>query len=106
MKTQVPKAEIKLIMRQLIEKYKPEKIILFGSAAKGNFRTDSDLDFMIVKQTTKNKAERMREVSSLVSRKTPADFLVYTPEEIKRRLAIGDYFVEDVLKEGKVLYEG
>jgi hypothetical protein len=61
---------------------------------------------MIVKTTTKSKAERMREVASLVSRKTPADFLVYTPQELKRRLAIGDYFIEDILKEGKVLYEG
>lgn len=106
MRRQIPKAEIQFITRQLIEKYKPEKIILFGSAAKGRFRVGSDLDFVIIKKTAKNKAERMRKVASLVRKKTPADFLVYTPQEVKRRLAIGDYFIEDVLKEGKTLYEG
>ena len=106
MKRQIPEAEIRSITGQLIEKYKPEKIILFGSAAKGKFRVGSDLDFMIVKETKKAKVERMREVVGLVNKKTPADFLVYTPQEIRRRLAMGDYFIEDVFKEGKVLYEG
>lgn len=43
--------EINSISRQIIEKYKPQKIILFGSAVWGNFTRDSDLDFLIVKKT-------------------------------------------------------
>src|SRR3990172_3548139 len=104
MKRQNIETEIQTITKQIVEKYKPEKVILFGSAARGEFKPESDLDFLIIKKTSKKKVERMREIADLVSRKTPSDFLVYTPEELEKRLSIGDYFVEDVLKEGRILY--
>ena len=44
--------EIQSITKQLIEKYGPEKIILFGSAARGETRPDSDADFLIIKKQT------------------------------------------------------
>lgn len=97
--------EIESITAQLIEKYKPEKIILFGSAARGNATPDSDLDFLIIKNDTPYKGrDRMIEVSRLIDRNLPADFLVYHPEEFEKRLAMGDPFLEMVVAEGKVLY--
>jgi len=44
--------EINYITRQIIEKYKPEKIILFGSAARGELNLNSDADFLIIKKET------------------------------------------------------
>jgi predicted nucleotidyltransferase len=97
--------EIESITAQLIEKYKPEKIILFGSAARGDATPDSDLDFLIIKNDTPYKGrDRMIEVSRLIDRNLPADFLVYRPEEFEKRLAMGDPFLELVVAEGKVLY--
>jgi predicted nucleotidyltransferase len=97
--------EIESITAQLIEKYKPEKIILFGSAARGDATPDSDLDFLIIKNDTPYKGrDRMIEVSRLIDRNLPADFLVYRPEEFEKRLAMGDPFLEMVVAEGKVLY--
>jgi predicted nucleotidyltransferase len=98
-------SEIVSITAQLIEKYKPEKIILFGSAARGDSTPDSDADFLIIKKDTPYKGrDRMIEVSRLIKRNIPADFLIYRPDEFEKRVAIGDPFLEMILEEGKVLY--
>lgn len=97
--------EIESITQQLIKKYQPEKIILFGSAAWGKFSPDSDLDFLLVKRDTPYYGvDRMREVERLVETALPCDFLVGRPSEIKKRLRLGDPFVKQILEEGKVLY--
>ena len=97
--------EIESITAQLVEKYKPEKIILFGSAARGEVTPDSDVDLLIIKSDTPHYgADRIMEVSSLIQRDVPVDFLVYRPDEFERRLRLGDPFIELIVKEGKVLY--
>lgn len=97
--------EIENITTQVIEKYNPEKIILFGSAARGELTSDSDADFLIIKKVTPYYgADRIRELSRTVDRNIPVEFLVYRPEEFKKRVEMGDPFLKAVLKEGKVLY--
>ena len=99
--------EIKKIVRQIARKYKPEKIILFGSFAWGNPTQDSDVDLFIVKNTKKAKGERLAKVEEILSdRKIPLDILVYTPNEVKERLSLGDFFIEDIVKKGKLIYAG
>ncbi len=96
--------QIDSITQQLIEKYKPETIILFGSAATGRMTRDSDLDFLIIKDDKKDHYDRLVEVSKLVKRNIATDFLVYTPQEFSERLRLGDPFIKSILAEGKVLY--
>jgi len=97
--------EIQSITKQLIEKYGPEKIILFGSAARGDTGPDSDADFLIIKeQTPYYGSDRIRELSPIIERNIPVDFLVYRPEEFEKRLEMGDPFLKAILKEGRVLY--
>ena len=103
--TQSLRAAIESITTQLIQKYKPEKIILFGSAARGDAASGSDVDFLIIKSDTPSfSADRIMEVSSLIERDVPVDFLIYRPEEFEKRVSIGDPFIGMILKEGKVLY--
>jgi predicted nucleotidyltransferase len=97
--------EIESITVQIVEKYRPEKIILFGSAAKGEFTPDTDADFLIVKKETPlYGADRIRELSHLIERNIAVDFLIYRPEELNQRMEMGDPFLKAVLEEGKVLY--
>ena len=97
--------EIENITAQIIQKYNPDKIILFGSAASGNLHSDSDADFLIIKQDTPYYgAERIRELSRLIERDIPVDFLIYRPDEFEKRLKMGDPFLKIIIKEGKVLY--
>ncbi len=96
--------EINNITAQLIEKYKPEKIILFGSAAWGEGEIN-DIDLLIVKSETPYYGiDRMRELDRIIERNIAADMLVYRPEEVDERLEMGDPFIKKILKEGKVLY--
>ncbi len=96
--------QINSIKNQLIKKYHPQKIILFGSAVSGKMTTDSDLDFMVVKDDNKSRHDRMVEVYRLIDKDIAADFLVYTPKELVTRVKMGDPFIKSVLSEGKVLY--
>lgn len=96
--------QIDSITSQLIQKYKPEKIILFGSAAGGSMTPDSDLDFFIVKDDKQDHYHRMVEVYRLVDKEIAADFIIYTPQEFSERLKMGDPFIKSIISEGKVLY--
>ncbi|MBI4725774.1 nucleotidyltransferase domain-containing protein [candidate division TA06 bacterium] len=99
------KKEIESIAGQLVEKYHAQKVILFGSAARGGFGPDSDLDFLIIKQDVPaNRRERMREVRRLIEKRVPADYFVYTREELENRLRLGDPFLKAVIADGRVLY--
>ena len=99
------KDEIQEITKQIIEKYHPEKIILFGSAARGETDSGSDADFLIIKQDTPHYgADRISELSRIIKRNIPVDFLIYRPGEFNKRVEMGDPFLKSILKEGKVLY--
>lgn len=93
------------VVETIKKKYKPEKIILFGSAARGKIRKWSDADLVIIKKTKKGFYDRIEEVSTLVEHKIPLDFLVYTPEEFQA-MSEWNYFVQkEILAKGKILYE-
>ena len=99
--------EIKAITNQIIKKYKPQKIILYGSFARGDFRKDSDIDMLIVKESKKPRPERASDVYRLtweVERTLPFEPLVFTPKELAERIKLGDPFFLTILKEGKVLH--
>ena len=92
------------IKTQLISKYKPEKIILFGSSAWGEDDAD-DIDIFILKRDVPYYgADRLTEVYRLVDVDAPVDFVVYKPEEAEERLSLGDPFIKKIFKAGKVLY--
>ena len=99
--------EITLISNLIRDQYKPEKIILFGSAVRGEMKENSDLDFFIIKKTTKLRHHRSADVYRL-TRNTesqhPVDFIVYTPKEFQKQIEIGDFFIENILNQGKVIY--
>lgn len=96
------------IVKRLVEGYAPQKVILFGSYARGEAEEDSDIDLLIIKDTEKPPLERWQEVKRLLrdcSRRASVSPLVYTSEEIAHRLSVKDFFIEEVLEEGIVLYE-
>lgn len=96
--------EINSIRDQLIEKYKPEKIILFGSAAWGKGEIN-DIDLLIIKKDIPYYgADRVTELYHILSVEASVDYIVYKPEEAEERLSLGDPFIKKIFKEGKVLY--
>lgn len=98
--------EIQNIVEQLIRLYKPEKIVLFGSLAEGRIHQGTDIDLFIVKSDVpETGVDRIRQLDGLINYRLATDFIVYRPEELDRRLKMGDPFVKNILDNGKVLYE-
>ena len=97
--------ELNKIVKQIKEKYKPEKIILFGSFAWGKPEKGSDVDLLVVKNTKKDPLQRAYEIRKIIDPIFPFDILVFNSQEIKKRLKMGDFFIEKIINQGKVLYE-
>jgi len=94
------------ILQTLISQYQPEKIILFGSMAEGGVKVWSDLDLVIIKETTKPFLQRLKEVALLCRSSVGVDFLVYRPSEFEQMIAEENPFIlQEVVNKGKVLYE-
>lgn len=89
---------------ELLRRYDPDQIILFGSRARGQADAYSDYDVMVIKRTDRPFLERLRDmVPYLAEFDRPAEILVYTPEEFARMREIGLGWV--VQREGVLLYE-
>jgi len=97
----------KEIVSKLVKDYNPEKIILYGSYAAGNYNDDSDIDLLIIKETEDRFIDRwvaVRKILTDRNRKIPLEPLVLTPYEISSRLERGDQFIAEILDKGKLLY--
>lgn len=95
-------------VKGIVAELKPEKIILFGSYAHGNPTPDSDVDLLIVMNTSlKRQVDRYILVSDLLDpRQFPLDIIAHTPAEIKRALSLkGNFFIREITANGKALYE-
>lgn len=97
--------EMDRIVPLIRDRYKPEKIIAFGSFVEDKVGPWSDLDLAIIKRTDKHFIDRLIEVSHLVGPGVAVDFLVYTPGEFKE-MAQTNYFVrEEIVGKGRILYD-
>ena len=96
-------------IKRIVSELKPEKIILFGSYAYGNPTPDSDVDLFVVIETNGKNKEMYRAVSRLLyPRQFPVDIIVKTPTEVEAALKGGidnGFFIREILKKGKVLYD-
>lgn len=98
---------INYIVEKIIREIKPEKIILFGSYAKGDFDSDSDLDLFIIKDDEEPSRAIRRKIDALLrGRKFAVDLLVRKPEEVEWNFkARNPFYLYHIFRDGKVLYE-
>ena len=105
MKTQI-QDQLEEVTKRIVQEFNPQRIIVFGSQAYGQPTHDSDVDLLIVMESDERPATRAMRVSKLLRpRPFPMDILVRTPQEIQQRLEMGDYFIQEIMERGKVLYE-
>jgi predicted nucleotidyltransferase len=101
------KTVIQRILQKLIAEYTPYKVILFGSYAYGVPGRDSDIDLLIIKETSDRFIDRWATVQRILTgthHSLPVETFVLTPQEVENRLAAGDQFIAEILERGKVLY--
>lgn len=101
----VSMSEIQSLVDTIAEKFNPDKVILFGSYARGDSRSWSDVDLLVVMDTTD-----MIEAGVEIRRELPRtsfglDVIVRPQREVDRRLGMNDWFINEIMAEGKALYE-
>jgi len=93
------------IAGKISERFKPQKIVLFGSYAYGVPGPESDIDLLIVMDTDLREIQQSQKIRQYLNPLFGIDLIVYTPEHLAKRLEWGDSFVEEIITKGKVLYE-
>jgi len=97
--------EIDKMVRRIIKRFKPEKIILFGSHGKGTAGPDSDVDLLVVMPVSGSKREKAIEIGvALHGIRIPKDIIVTTPEEFEWRKEVVETIERPAALEGKILY--
>ncbi len=100
-------AKIDEMVRRIVAAVNPDKIILFGSHARGDAGPDSDVDLLIVAPTEVGFFERALPVyKALRGMGIPKDIIWATPDEVEDWSRVKSYVLTTAVREGKVLYEG
>jgi predicted nucleotidyltransferase len=94
------------MVSRIREAMQPERIVLFGSRARGTAREDSDFDLLVVKDSDKPRYERAGPLyTKLADLPVEVEIVVYTPEEVREWSNVPQAFITTAMREGKVLYE-
>jgi predicted nucleotidyltransferase len=101
----IPKKTIAKIVQEIVRACKPRLVILFGSYGRGNPTEDSDLDLFVVADLPGSSTERIRFVQrAITATGFGMDIVVRTPEQYGKAMAGRDWFVQEIVEQGKVMY--
>ncbi len=96
---------IKDLCEQIVGVANPQKIILFGSYAYGKPSEYSDIDLLVIMPFEGHPAYQAAKIRMKIEAQMSVDLLVRTPEFVAQRIEMGDFFMQDVMEQGKVLYQ-
>jgi predicted nucleotidyltransferase len=103
----VTRRQINAVARWIADRFRPQKVILFGSYAYGTPNHDSDVDLLVVMPVRGDVVRKAAEIRLSIwdagLMPHSMDLLVRTPSQVRRRLAMGDSFMREILEKGKVL---
>ena len=99
------KTHLDEIVRRIVDVARPEQIILFGSAARGQMGPDSDIDLLVVKAGVPHRRRLAQELSlALFGIPIPVDIIVVTPEDVQAFRHKAGTIIDPALREGRVVY--
>lgn len=101
----VAASEIHHCVREVAERFHPQRIFLFGSYAYGNPTADSDVDLLVVMDHAGSSVEQAAKIRSSLRTGFPLDLLVRSPRKISERLKLGDPFIRAIVEKGEMIYE-
>ena len=97
--------QVEALSRQIAREFEPERIILFGSHARGNPRVDSDVDLLVLLPFDGKPFRKSVEIPNRTNPPFAVDVVVRNPEDAARRYAEYDPLIREAIDRGKVLYE-
>jgi predicted nucleotidyltransferase len=99
------KEEVRSVAEEIAKRFDPEKIILFGSYAWGKPDPESDVDLLVIVNTSGSDWDVSVEIATAIRHPFPMDILVRSSREVAERVKQGDFFLKRVMETGEVLYE-
>ncbi|MFM7513830.1 MAG: nucleotidyltransferase domain-containing protein [Cyanobium sp.] len=100
----VTREGIETFTQRLVDQFAPEKVILFGSQARGDARPDSDADILVVMAYEGRPFAKCREIRRACKPDFRVDLLLWRPEDLEPRYRWGDPILREALDHGEVLY--
>jgi uncharacterized protein len=100
----IPMSQIEALSQQIVDQFQPDRIILFGSYAYGVPTQDSDVDLMVVMPFEGHPAWQAVKIRQDIHAGFPLDLMVRTSQQIQERLSLEDYFIQDIVEKGRILY--
>jgi predicted nucleotidyltransferase len=102
----IVRGDIQKFANAIGRQFHPDRIILFGSHARGDTTADSDVDLLVIMpRNGKTAHEQAVEIRRRIPRQFALDLLVRTAEEIEQRMGMNDWFMHEALQQGITLYE-
>lgn len=97
---------IQEMVRRIVQRFRPEKIVLFGSYARGTEGPDSDVDLLVVVPIESSRRQKVVEIYTLLAGMgMPKDIIVVTPTDVEKYKDVAGNIIGPALAEGKILYE-
>ncbi len=97
--------QIESLSKRIAREFQPERIILFGSYAYGTPRETSDVDLLVLMPFKGNGLNKALQMVTKLKPKFSVDLLVRTPKDLETRIKNNDWFLKEILKRGRILYE-
>lgn len=101
----VSMADIRTVGKKIGREFRPRRVVLFGSHVRKAADSGSDVDLLVIMPFEGSSAAKAVEIRLKINPPFPLDLLVRSPQQVRRRLAMGDSFFNNILRSGKVLYE-
>jgi len=97
---------VREIVRRIVDTAQPDKVIMFGSHARGDARPNSDVDVLVIKPSDEPRYRRSVPLYvALADLPVEVEVMVYTPEEVAEWSEVPQAFVTTAVREGKTIYE-
>jgi uncharacterized protein len=95
---------IRRVVDQIVARFSPRQVILFGSRAQGRARPDSDVDLLVITDRPAGPDASLR-IRRRIEYAFPLDLIVCDTKRLHDRVAAGDFLLGDAVRRGRVLYE-
>ena len=101
----IDRQRIRAFVGEVVRQFRPERVVLFGPYASGRASADSDVDLLVIMQHKGHAAVQAATIRKRVRAGFPMDLIVRSPRAIRKRLAMDDFFITEILEKGETLYE-